>query len=124
MAGANAFTFDDAGSFDENLKAFAAEIASSDSVLGPALIAALGSVDDRGKFLDTLLAALKASAAAVPPVAQAAIGQASATASQPSATKPPRWFLEQIEIEGFRGINNEGSPLVLKFKVDAELSRL
>jgi DNA repair exonuclease SbcCD ATPase subunit len=28
------------------------------------------------------------------------------------------WLLEGIEIEGFRGINNEGSPLVIKFKTD------
>lgn len=26
------------------------------------------------------------------------------------------WYLQQISIEGFRGINNEGAPLVLKFK--------
>lgn len=26
------------------------------------------------------------------------------------------WYLEQISIEGFRGINNEGSPLTLNFK--------
>lgn len=29
------------------------------------------------------------------------------------------WFLEGIAIEGFRGINNEGSPLSLKFKQDS-----
>ena len=28
------------------------------------------------------------------------------------------WFLEQLEIEGFRGINNEGAALVLKFRSD------
>jgi len=28
------------------------------------------------------------------------------------------WFLEQIEIEGFRGINNAGAPLELKFHTD------
>lgn len=26
------------------------------------------------------------------------------------------WYLQQISIEGFRGINNQGAPLVLKFK--------
>lgn len=30
-----------------------------------------------------------------------------------------RWLLERLEIEGFRGINNEGDPLVLKLKTDA-----
>jgi hypothetical protein len=29
------------------------------------------------------------------------------------------WFLDSVEIEGFRGINNEGDPLVLKFGRDA-----
>ncbi|MDG4721703.1 AAA family ATPase [Thalassospira aquimaris] len=29
------------------------------------------------------------------------------------------WYLEKISIEGFRGVNNEGAPLVLKFKSDA-----
>jgi hypothetical protein len=29
-----------------------------------------------------------------------------------------RYFLGELAIEGFRGINNEGDPLVLKFKVD------
>ena len=28
------------------------------------------------------------------------------------------WFLEQISIEGFRGINNVGAPLELKFDPD------
>ena len=28
------------------------------------------------------------------------------------------WYLEQISVEGFRGINNEGAPLVLNFKTD------
>lgn len=28
------------------------------------------------------------------------------------------WFLTQIAIEGFRGINNQGDPLALKFKTD------
>ncbi|MGJ5180816.1 AAA family ATPase [Bradyrhizobium oligotrophicum] len=29
------------------------------------------------------------------------------------------WFLEKLEIEGLRGINNEGDPLVLQFSHDA-----
>ena len=28
------------------------------------------------------------------------------------------WYLHGIEIEGFRGINNEGDPLILRFKDD------
>lgn len=30
-----------------------------------------------------------------------------------------RYFLGSLAIEGFRGINNDGDPLVLKFKADA-----
>lgn len=30
-----------------------------------------------------------------------------------------RYFLGTLSIEGFRGINNDGDPLVLKFKTDA-----
>jgi DNA repair exonuclease SbcCD ATPase subunit len=29
------------------------------------------------------------------------------------------YFLKSVSIEGFRGINNDGDPLVLKFKTDA-----
>ena len=29
-----------------------------------------------------------------------------------------RYFLKQVEIEGFRGINNESDPLKIKFKPD------
>jgi DNA repair exonuclease SbcCD ATPase subunit len=28
------------------------------------------------------------------------------------------WFLTKVAIEGFRGINNQGDPLELKFKAD------
>ena len=31
----------------------------------------------------------------------------------------PRYFLTKLSVEGFRGINNEGNPLVLSFKPDA-----
>lgn len=30
-----------------------------------------------------------------------------------------RWLLERLEVEGIRGINNEGDPLVLDFKTEA-----
>jgi AAA domain-containing protein len=30
-----------------------------------------------------------------------------------------RYYLSQISIEGFRGINNDGDPLVIKFKPNA-----
>ncbi len=30
-----------------------------------------------------------------------------------------RYFLTVVKIEGFRGINNEGDPLEIKFRTDA-----
>lgn len=36
-----------------------------------------------------------------------------------TAAAPVGWFLERLEIEGFRGINNEKAPLTLSFKSDA-----
>ena len=30
----------------------------------------------------------------------------------------PRYYLTRIELEGFRGVNNEGSPLVIRFRPD------
>lgn len=127
MAGAKAFTFDDAGSFEENRKAFAAEITATDSVLGPALMTSLASVgltktDDKGKLLDALLATLKSAPAPTQTsTPQDGSPQAIIAGTTPASqgARPPHWFLEQVEIEGIRGINNEGSPLVLKFKPDA-----
>lgn len=31
----------------------------------------------------------------------------------------PRYFLSKVSVEGFRGINNEGDPLVINFKAEA-----
>ena len=30
-----------------------------------------------------------------------------------------RYFLTRLTLEGFRGINNEGTPLDIRFKTDA-----
>lgn len=127
MAGAKAFAFDDAGSFDDNLKAFAAEITATDAVLGPALMTSLAAnglvkPDDKGKLLDALLAALRS--APVPsqtsgPQGGAPQAAAAKAAAASQSAKPPHWFLSEVQIEGIRGINNEGSPLVLKFKPEA-----
>src|SRR5690606_8251241 len=43
---------------------------------------------------------------------------ATAAAAVPPVAGPTGWFLEGLSIEGFRGINNEGKPLELKFKSD------
>lgn len=39
----------------------------------------------------------------------------SPSSSIPLALSTPRFFLSQLSVEGFRGIRNEGSPLVLRF---------
>ncbi|GLR84038.1 AAA family ATPase [Bradyrhizobium iriomotense] len=118
-----AFAFGDASTFDQNIANYSAELANLDPVAGPALqgfLSALANADqDKGALLDALEQAL--ATVSISSTAQAA-ATASSIASSPAApTTPPavvHWFLEELEIEGFRGINNEGAPLVLKFKRD------
>ena len=118
-----AFAFSDTSTFDQNIADFSAELVKLDAVAGPTLQGALSSLangeQDKGVLLDTLeqaLAAAPDSTAATP-----AAPPSSATNSPAGPTRQPavvHWFLEGLEIEGFRGINNEGTPLVLKFKPD------
>ncbi|MEY9424131.1 DNA repair exonuclease SbcCD ATPase subunit, partial [Bradyrhizobium japonicum] len=51
--------------------------------------------------------------------AGADLGRASRCASENAEGTMSGWFLERLEIEGVRGINNEGDPLVLSFAHDA-----
>lgn len=127
--------FQDNASFEANLGIFDAYLAGLDADLAAAMIPLLAGMSEtamkREDLLDILMAALLA--------AEATTG--ASTASSTSATDdttitpvvevktslPPPvpvpaqigWFLEQLEIEGFRGVNNQGAPLVLKFKPDA-----
>lgn len=114
------FSFNDAGTFDENVAAFAAELTGLDAKAGPVLASALHGLaeetQNKPALLTALLDALTVVANAARPGAGAAPQPAATPAVAPSAI---HWFLEGIEIEGFRGINNEGAPLTLKFKPDS-----
>jgi hypothetical protein len=115
------FAFSDTSTFDQNIADFSAELAELDAAAGSVLQGALSTLangeQDKGALLDALDAALTA-----PPASTATSGQAPASPSTAAAAPAaaPRaaihWFLEGLEIEGFRGINNEGAPLALKFK--------
>jgi hypothetical protein len=114
------FAFSDTSTFDQNITDFSAELATLDAVAGPILAGALPALSngeqDKGDLLDALEAALS-----TPPATTAPIGAPGQPASLPSslattAPAPIQWFLEGLEIEGLRGINNEGAPLALKFK--------
>ena len=127
MAKALGFAFDDAGTFDDNVNAFSVRLDQLDEVLGSPLKSALTAladeIQDRPQLLTDLLAALAAPAVegeAEPNVVPAAVALTPPGAAAPAiaAPSPPRWFLKQVEIEGLRGINNEGSPLSLTFKSD------
>jgi AAA domain len=116
------FAFSDTATFDQNLAAFSAEVETLDpdggQVLAAALPALVNETQDRGQLLNELFAAICNSTATSPSGTSVAPHAAAASALPVAASAPVGWFLEGIEIEGIRGINNEGEPLKLKFKAD------
>jgi len=135
MAAPTTLAFAESGTFAGNLGQFETYLGSLDPVLGPVLSPALSEIADGDcdseNLLDQLLAALVAEAGKTAPTAQAANTPSTANAPLP-ITPPPvptaapaavtssiGWFLEKLDIEGFRGINNEKAPLILCFKLDA-----
>jgi hypothetical protein len=120
MAAGQKFAFNDSATFDENIAAFSVELTTLDAACGTILSATLSTLaneaQNRSQLLDDLFAGVVASEAV--PAGSAAGPQPVAAAAAPLPTAV-HWFLEGIEIEGFRGINNEGQPLVLKFNPDA-----
>jgi len=125
--------FQDTAPFDANLAVFTAYLGGLDAGLAEAMTPLLGGLSEtamtREDVLNVLMAALLASEAkaaasqvADPPAVDTPTTAPAAedeTSTLPPAPAQIGWFLEQLEIEGFRGINNEGAPLVLKFKPDA-----
>ena len=123
------FRFSDAASFTANLAAFADRLHEASApladVLAPALEGIASSHYSRDDLLDGMLTALEAveavETAFEPEDAETPANEAADTppaATLPAPAVPPRWFLSRIQIEGFRGINNEGVPLSLKFLTD------
>ena len=130
------FEFDVNAGLDKNLNAFSDHVIGVDAALGAALQRRMpglldGSYEVRGVW-DALLAATAASAP--DPAAAAEIATAGHRSSDMAAPLPAQnpaalqpqpappavsgWVLEGLSIEGFRGVNNEGQPLELKFYPD------
>ena len=127
--GKSGFAFDKNASLDLNFAAFGVHLNELDpalaAVLQPSLKILLGGEYDQAGILDGLFAAAQTMAYADPtgdsrPTAASAAPVA--TASRPSSGSAQSgvtgWFLKGLTIEGFRGINNHGQPLDLKFSVD------
>lgn len=124
------FVFSDLASFQSNVAAFVAELTKLDPVAGPLLGEALPQLADgdadKQSLLNDLLATLEKSKAGTDKLKETPGGGSMPSPDNPptdptsptSAESPKRWFLEKVEIEGMRGINNEGSPLSLKFMSD------
>lgn len=120
-------TFADSGTLAENIGQFGGHLATLDAILGPVLAPSLGKIADQAYERDVLLNALIAALAAdatkptgqTPTPSPAAVATADAPGAAVPAAAPVGWFLERLEIEGFRGINNEKAPLALSFKSDA-----
>lgn len=125
MTAAAQLTFIDTATFDDNIAAYSNELSAIDAALAPILATALPSLADEAHDKAKLLNDLFAAVGTHHPSQQSNTGDtlqnpplATTTSSAPSAAPVVRWFLEGIAIEGFRGINNEGSPLTLTFKSD------
>ncbi|MDQ0840296.1 ATP-binding protein [Sphingomonas faeni] len=120
MGAAPQFNFGDAATFEQNIAAFSIELAKLDPAAAPVLSASLNALadeqQDKAALWNSLFAAEVASDAAP------SDSEIPLPLIAPPVTAPVRWFLERLEIEGFRGINNEGSPLSLKFKPDCVAS--
>lgn len=120
MSAGRVFTFDDAATFQQNIAAFSPELAKLHLQAGPCLAAMLPALErgdiDKPVVWNSLLAELQK--IVLPTTPSAASHQQVQTVHLPP---PPviRWFIESLEIEGFRGINNEGNPLKLSLKPDA-----
>lgn len=127
--------FQDNAQFEANLEVFASYLAGLDADLAAALTPLLADLSDtamrREDILNILMAALLAAETEAAASAAADALSADKQGMSPEFKKetspatsapgvpPIGWFLEQLEIEGFRGVNNQGAPLVLKFKPDA-----
>ncbi len=124
MVATAAFGFDENADLESNLAKFKAHLEAQDAVLSGRLATFHPSLRDETYVSSTLWnalfqAVLDADAAAAQQAAPqpVAVSAASVVVTPPVAG-PSGWFLEGLSVEGFRGINNEGKPLELRFKHD------
>ncbi|QOG23224.1 AAA family ATPase [Bradyrhizobium sp. SEMIA] len=116
------FEFTEHGVFEANIAAFFGHMAQEDAALAGELQSHFKALSQGTYSQQDILNGLFAAAGkpsqpqTANPVSGAASGQGAAPAAAlPSATG---WLLEGLSIEGFRGINNQGKPLELKFHTD------
>jgi hypothetical protein len=116
--------FSEHGTYEENVSGFFTHIAQEDAVLAGELQTHVKSLSqgsyNQQAVLSGLLAAIENQSQGTTVPAGAAGGQVSAPAPVQAATVTAvtGWLLEGLSIEGFRGINNQGKPLELKFQTD------
>jgi hypothetical protein len=121
-----AFAFDANASIEDNLVAFGKYIGHLDPALAAEIRGRYSEMVDGNFKTDQIWDRLFAICIASPEVADEAgegrdiiVENANApVAAQPPAAAAPAvtgWLLEGVLIEGFRGVNNEGQPLELKF---------
>lgn len=120
------FAFDENASLDDNLTSFGEYIGQLDAALGAEMRGRLQALVDGNykadEIWDRLLEICSAPPAAEDNVEgedQSATGNVNAAATTQSPAVPlptvTGWLLEGVSVEGFRGVNNEGQPLELKF---------
>jgi len=125
VAPAAAFSFDQNGDIETNLASFNVHLEQSDSFLSGVLSATFPNLrDETYETTDIWTALFDAVVASENANIPAAEGKTPASTSATAPVAPAAmlvatgWLLEGLSIEGFRGINNEGKPLELKFKID------
>ncbi|MBY2985683.1 ATP-binding protein [Rhizobium leguminosarum] len=121
----SAFTFNQHGDFGTNLISFGMHLAGIDGTLGAALSQRFTGLRDGTVSQTDLWTSLFQAVEAAKSATSQPTTSAPATATPAPSAAPATghnavsgWFLEGISIEGFRGINNEGKPLDLKFHLD------
>ncbi|WP_454916627.1 AAA family ATPase [Xanthobacter sediminis] len=125
MAVTSAFGFDENADLESNLTKFKTHLGLHDAALSAQLTTFYPVLRDEtytsstvwNAMFQAILDAEAAAAQQTTAPTPAATG-ATAAAAVPPVAGPTGWFLEGLSIEGFRGINNEGKPLELKFKSD------
>jgi hypothetical protein len=120
-----AFGFDENATLESNLTKFKTHLGLHDAALSAQLTTFYPVLRDEtytsstvwNAMFQAILDAEAAAAQQTTAPTPTATG-ATAAAAVPPVAGPTGWFLESLSIEGFRGINNEGKPLELKFKSD------
>ncbi|MFT4117918.1 AAA family ATPase [Bradyrhizobium sp.] len=121
-ASKKSFEFTEQGAFEANMEAFFTHMGQEDTALAADLQSQFKALSQGGYKQQDILNGLLAAAenpsppTNVSPSAAVVAGQSATSAA--AAISATGWLLEGLSIEGFRGINNQGKPLELKFHAD------